>query len=93
MLSENGGDGCIEAVSALLADAQVRDDARCALQRIPGDTSLAALKDALNTAPEPFRFAVAESLRKRGQTVAGYPTKKLVPALSTQIKAATANGK
>jgi hypothetical protein len=93
MLSEIGGDDSVQPVVALLADAQIRDDARCTLQRIPGDKSVKALKDALAAAPEEFRFAIAESLRKRGQTVAEYPSKKLVPTLSTQVKAAPAADK
>ncbi|MCY2954446.1 MAG: HEAT repeat domain-containing protein [Planctomycetota bacterium] len=90
MLSEIGSDESVEPISALLADAQVREDARCALQRIPGDKSVNALKTAMKAVPEEFTYAIADSLRKRGQNVPDYPTKKLAPTLSTQVKAAPA---
>jgi HEAT repeat protein len=90
MLSEIAGDQSIGPIAALLADAQVREDARCALQRIPGDRSVNALKDAIKTVPDDFKYAIAESLRKRGQSVPDYPTKKLTPTPSTQVKAAPA---
>ena len=93
MLSEIGSDQAVQPVAGLLADAQLRDDARCTLQRIPGEKSIKALNDALAAAPEEFKFAIAESLRKRDQTVAGYPSKKLVPTLSTQVKAQPATTK
>src|SRR5690242_10845837 len=50
MLSELGGDDSVEPVAALLGDADVHDDARAALERIPGRKSLAALKAGLDTA-------------------------------------------
>ncbi len=88
MLSEIGGDNCVQTVAGLLADPQVRDDARCALQRIPGQKSIEALSDAMARVSEDFRFAIAESLRKRGQAVDGYPSKKLLPTPVAQQKAA-----
>ena len=36
MLSEIGGDDAVKPIAALLDDAEVRDDARCALTRLPG---------------------------------------------------------
>jgi HEAT repeat protein len=80
MLSEIGGDETVEIVAALLSDPALREDARAALQRIPGRKSLAALKSALETAPEDYRPAIAVSLRVRGANVKGYPSQKLVPA-------------
>ena len=93
MLSEIGSDESVDPISALLGDAQVREDARCALQRIPGDKSVSALRSAMKTAPEDFKYAIAESLRKRGQNVSDYPTKKLAPTLPTQVKAAPSSNK
>jgi len=93
MLSEIGSDESVEPISALLGDAPVREDARCALQRIPGDKSVSALRSAMKTAPEDFKYAIAESLRKRGQNVSDYPTKKLAPTLPTQVKAAPSSNK
>jgi HEAT repeat protein len=79
MLSEIGGDDAVPEVAALLADPQVHDDARAALERIPGKKSLAALQSGLKTAPEAFRPALAQALRVRGVKVPGYPSQNLVP--------------
>lgn len=87
LLSEIGGDASVEPMAKLLADSAVREDARCALQRIPGKRSLQALKTAMHTLPEDVAFAMAESLRKRGEHIAAYPSKKLTPTRSTQVTA------
>jgi HEAT repeat protein len=79
MLSEIGGDPSVKPLAALLADKDLREDARAALQRIPGRPSLAALKSALETAPVDYRPAIAVSLRVRGVQVKDYPDQKLVP--------------
>jgi HEAT repeat protein len=82
MLSEIGGNDSVEPLAGLLSDREVRDDARCALERLPGNRAVKALQGALKTAPEEFRYALAESLRKRGEKVQGYPSRKLVPKKS-----------
>lgn len=79
LLSEIGGNRAIAPMAKLLSDPPVREDARCALTRLPGRKVTAALRSAFTTAPEDFRFALAESLRARGERVAGYPSKKLLP--------------
>lgn len=89
MLSEIGGDEAVPAIAALLASQELREDACAALQRIPGNKSLAALKSALKTAPEANKPAIAVSLRARGVTVKGYPSQKLVPTKQTEIKPVT----
>jgi hypothetical protein len=90
MLSEIGDDKAVDPLAALLTDKDLREDARAALQRIPGKKSLAALKAALATAPEDYKPAIAVSLRVRGVPVAGYPSKKLVPTKKTNVKAVSA---
>ena len=87
MLSEIGDDDAVEPLAVLLADGAVREDARCALTRVPGAKATAALKKAMDSAPEEFKFALAESLRARGEKVSGYPSKKLVPTKPTGVKA------
>ncbi len=87
MLSEIGDAAAVGPMSALLADAEVREDARCALTRVPGSQATGALREAMDGAPEEFKYALAESLRARGETVAGYPSKKLVPVKQTSVKA------
>jgi len=44
--------------------------------RLPGSQVTAALRSAFGRAPEEFKFALAESLRQRGEKVAGYPSQK-----------------
>jgi hypothetical protein len=88
MLSEIGGDDCVKPIAALLANADLREDARCVLQRTPVKAAVKALEGALKTAPEDFKFALAESLRKRGEKVGGYPSKRLVPTKATTVQPA-----
>ena len=85
MLSEIGGDEVVAPMAALLSDKEVREDARCALIRLPGREATAALKTVFASAPEEFKFALAESLRQRGEKVSGYPSQKLVPTRQTAV--------
>jgi len=85
MLSEIGGAEAVSAMAALLSDKEVREDARCALIRLPGREATAALKTVFASAPEEFKFALAESLRQRGEKVSGYPSQKLVPTRQTAV--------
>jgi len=88
MLSEIAGDDAVDVVSPLLSDADLREDARMVLQRLPGDRSLAALQAGLKSAPEDFKPNIAVSLRQRGVEVSGFPSAKLVPTKRTGIKPA-----
>lgn len=85
MLSEIAGDEAVIVISPLLADPEVREDARMALQRLPGEKSLAALQAALASVPDDYKPNVAVSLRQRGVQVAGYPSGKLVPTRATKV--------
>ena len=89
MLSEIGDTTVIEPLAALLAEADLREDARCALERIPGAKATRALEQALRTVPENFRPAIANSLRVRGRKVASYPSQKLTPTKPTTVVALT----
>ncbi|MCC6234438.1 MAG: hypothetical protein IT580_17480, partial [Verrucomicrobiales bacterium] len=73
MLSAIGGNTAVDTVAARLNEMELREDARCALQRIPGRRSLRALKAALATAQDDFAAALADALRARGETVRGRP--------------------
>jgi len=86
MVSEIGGNESVYAVSSLLTHGDLREEARMALERIPGNESLNALKNALDSAPEDFKPNVAQSLRARGVEVRGIPCKKLVPTKQTNVK-------
>lgn len=84
MLSEIGGDQAVEAIRGIpgiLQNKEIRDDARCAVERIPGEAATRALRDSLEEADDEFRLALAHSLRVRGVEVdkRTYPPQKLVP--------------
>jgi hypothetical protein len=81
MLSEIGNAGSVADVAVCLKSSELAEAARCALERIPGEESLAALKEALMTVPEKYRNNVAQSLRARGVELSEeiYPSQKLVP--------------
>ena len=87
MLSEIGDAEAISPMAALLPDAEVREDARCALTRLPNPQATKAIETAFKTAPEEFKSALAESLRVRGVVVAGYPSQKLKPTKETSLHA------
>ncbi|MDQ1255490.1 MAG: hypothetical protein QG656_81 [Candidatus Hydrogenedentes bacterium] len=86
ILSEIGDDAAVEPVANLLGDEALREDARMALERIPGDRSLAALKATLDKAPDAFKSNIAQSLRQRGVDVPGVPSEKLVPTKKTAVQ-------
>lgn len=85
MLSEIGQAAAVRHLAALLTDADLREDARCALMRIPGDASLAALQQAHDAATDAFRDALAEALVHRGQDVPGFQSRKLKPTKTTTV--------
>ena len=88
MLSEVGGDEAVPVLAGLLSDAALRDDARMALERIPGEVSLAALREGLATAPDDFQPNLAHSLRVRGESVPDVPDMRLVPRKPTAVTSA-----
>ncbi len=83
LLSEIGSEKAVTSMANLLTDSVVREDARCALMRLPGREVTAAFKSAFATAPEESKAALAESLRQRGERVVGYPSRKRLPARGT----------
>jgi HEAT repeat protein len=85
MLSEIGSARAIGPMAALLADKELREDARCALTRHPAPGAVTALKSAFANASGNFKYALAESLRQRGEKVEGYPSRKLVPKAPTSV--------
>ena len=86
MLSEIGGRNPIRPIGRLLRNEDLREDARMALERIPTNRAVATLKAAFEKAPEDFKPNLAQSLRKRGEEVDGYPCQKLVPVKKTDVK-------
>ncbi|MBI3923021.1 MAG: HEAT repeat domain-containing protein [Armatimonadetes bacterium] len=65
-----GDDRAVPGIRKLLADADVRDEARMALERIPGNASLQALQRAHKSAPEDFKPNLEQSLHNRRLTPA-----------------------
>ena len=86
MLSEIGGRVSIKPIVGLMRNKELREAARMALERIPSKRALTTLKAAFEKAPEDFKPNLAQSLRKRGEEVAGYPCQKLVPIKKTDVK-------
>jgi HEAT repeat protein len=86
MLSEIGDDRVVEPIAKMLADVEVREDARCALERMPSSKAIRALEHATKTAPEDFRPALANSLRVRGHDLRAYPRQKLQPSRPTSVE-------
>jgi HEAT repeat protein len=86
MLSEIGGRNALQPIARLMRNVDLREDARMAIERIPIKRSVAVLKAGFDAAPEDFKPNLAQSLRKRGEEVAGYPCKKLVPTKKTDVK-------
>lgn len=87
MLSELSGNEAVDPMARLLAHAELREDARACLERIPGEKSLAALQGAMGAAPREFQLALAESLRRRGMEPGRekYPSQRLVPTRTTAV--------
>lgn len=85
MLGTLGGDGCVAHVAAWLGSEELREDARCVLQRIPGEASLKALREALDHASGMFEVALADALRARGEVVPGRPGRSRIPERSTRV--------
>lgn len=91
MLSEIGGEETVEAIRnipGILENKELREDARCSVERIPGQAAIRALADGLEAAPDDFKLALAQSLRARGVEVdpEKYPCQKLVPTKQTSVK-------
>jgi HEAT repeat protein len=86
MLSEIGGANSVKPAAGLMTNNELREDARMVLERIPAKAAVAALKAGFEAASEDFKPNIAQSLRKRGQEVAGYPCQKLVPKKKTDLK-------
>ena len=63
-----GGPEQVPGISRLLQIGLIREDARIALERIPGDESLKALQAAVQTALADFRRNLQQSLHNRALT-------------------------
>jgi hypothetical protein len=80
------GEEAVEPVAVLLANSDLREDARMALERLPGQKATDALQAALATADDAQKPALAHSLRVRDVEVPGVPDMRLVPTKQTSVK-------
>ncbi len=87
MLPSVGGDESVKAIAVLLTDPESREDARTALEWLPGTAAVLALKAALKKAPPDFKPSLAASLRARGVAVEDVPDLRLAPVKPTRVKA------
>jgi len=84
--SEIGGEESVEPIAALLSDADVREVACAALERLPGEKALAALRAGLNQASPDFKSRLAQSLKARGIETASIPDARLLPSKPTKLQ-------
>ncbi len=94
MLSEIGGDDAVAAIRGIpgiLENTAIREDARCAVERIPGEMAVSVLWEGLEASTDDFRLALAHSLRVRGQEVdkKRFPPQKLLPTRHTEVQPAS----
>jgi hypothetical protein len=82
------GEEAAPPVAALLSHADLGEDARMALERLPGEQATKALQTALAAADEADKPALAHSLRVRGVDVPDVPDMRLVPTKETSVKPA-----
>ena len=80
------GQEAVQPVAALLANGDLREDARMALERLPGEKATAALQAALAAADEADKPALAHSLRVRGVETPGVPDLRLKPTKKTSVQ-------
>ena len=80
------GEEAVEPVSALLVNAELCEDARMALERLPGKKATAVLQAALAAAADADKPALAHSLRVRGIETPGVPDMRLVPTKKTSVQ-------
>lgn len=80
------GEEGVATVAARLSDPKLREDARMALEKLPGDGAVAALKAALAAAPDDFKPNLAHSLRVRGVEAPGVPDLRLKPVKKTSVR-------
>ena len=80
------GEEAVAPVAALLAHVELHEDARMALERLPGEQATAALRAALTTATAADKPALAHSLRRRGVETPGAPDLRLKPAKPTAVQ-------
>ncbi len=80
------GEEAVAPVAALLTNADLREDARMTLERLPGEKATAALQAALTAAADADKPALAHSLGVRGIQRPGVPDLRLTPTKKTSVQ-------
>jgi len=80
------GEEAVDPVAALLANQDLHEDARMALERLPGDKATAALQAALASADDANKPALAHSRRVRSVETSGIPDLRLKPVKKTSVQ-------
>jgi hypothetical protein len=80
------GEEAVDPVAALLTDKPLHEDARMALERLPGERATIALSVAFEHASDAERPALAHSLRMRGAATPGVPDLRLKPTKETSVQ-------
>jgi len=80
------GEEAAEPVAALLGNKDLHEDARMALERLPGQRATAALQAALAAADDTDKPALAHSLNVRGVETPGVPDLRLTPIKKTSVQ-------
>lgn len=80
------GEEAVEPIANLLAHAELREDARMALECLPSDKATTVLQAALATASDAEKPALAHSLRVCGIETPGIPDLRLVPTKKTSVQ-------
>lgn len=81
------GSEAVEPVAALLDEPDLREDARMALERLPGKGATDALQNALEAADDPMqKAALAHSLQVRGVDADQTADFRLKPIKSTSVQ-------
>ena len=83
--TEIGGDESVSAISSLLSHKEIREDARMSLERIAGKKTLEQLTAAMTLIDDDYKINIAQSLRRLGVEVKGFPCQKLVPTKETKV--------
>ena len=86
MIWQIADENAVEPVAPLLTNKELHEDARMALERLPGQRATVALKAALKSADEANKPGLAHSLRKRGVEVPDIPDLRLVPTKNTAVR-------
>ena len=80
------GEEAVEPVAVLLTNKDLHEDARMALERLPGERATAALQAALADADQADKPALAHSLNARGVPTPGVPDLRLKPTKKTSVQ-------